>query len=56
MKPSEYCVQVLGMNRVKSKLFLEGYWDAASLSATAWEYKRLHRLDKGEVCLADLLK
>ena len=56
MKPSEYCVQVLGMGRVKSREYLQDYWDAESLYAAAREYKRLQKLDKGEVCLADILK
>lgn len=56
MKPSEYCVQVLGLSDVKSRPFLERYWNVDSLSAAAREYKRLQKLDKGEICLADLLK
>lgn len=56
MKPSQYCKQVLGLSRVKSKPFLEEYWDAESLTKAAREYKRLQNLDKGEICLADLLK
>ena len=56
MKPSDYCKQVLGMNRVKSESFLKGYWDAVTLAKAAHEYKRLHRFDKHENCLADLLK
>ena len=55
MKPSVYCKQVLGMRNVKSISFLEKYWDADTLADSAREYRRLSKLSKGELCIADLL-
>lgn len=55
LKPSEYCIQKLGMSKVKSASFLESYWDAKSLCKAAREYKRLHKFEAGEICLTDIL-
>lgn len=55
-KPSVFCKEDLRMGEVKQRTFLEGYWDAASIAAAAREYKRLSRLGKGELCLADLIR
>ena len=56
MKPSDFCKQELGMREVKREGFLRGYWDANSLMAAAREYKRLSKIPKGELCLADLIR
>ena len=56
MKPSDFCKQELGMREVKREGFLRGYWDADSLTAAAKEYKRLSKIPKGELCLADLIR
>lgn len=55
MKPSDFCKQELGMHEVKREGFLKSYWDADSLTAAAKEYKRLSKIPKGELCLADLI-
>ena len=44
------------MREVKREGFLRGYWDANSLMAAAREYKRLSKIPKGELCLADLIR
>lgn len=56
MKPSDFCKQELGMREVKREGFLRGYWDANSLMAAAREYKRLSKIPKGELCLANLIR
>lgn len=56
MKPSRYCMDMLDLGEVKSQDFPETYWDADSLVAAIMGYKRLMKLAKGELCLADLLK
>lgn len=56
MKPSIYCVNELNMENVKTRAFLESYWDLGSLITTIKEYKRLKNLGKNELCFADLLK
>ena len=56
MKPSDFCKQELAMHEVKREGFLESYWDADSLTAAAREYKRLSKIPKGELCLADLIR
>ena len=56
MKPSDFCKQELGMHEVKREGFLKSYWDADSLTAAAREYKRLSKIPKGELCLADLIR
>lgn len=56
MKPSDFCKQELGMHEVKREGFLKRYWDADSLTAAAREYKRLSKIPKGELCLADLIR
>lgn len=56
MKPSDYCKTKLGIGRIKQEEYLREYWqDAEQLRATILEYARLHRFDKGEHCLADLI-
>lgn len=55
MKPSRYCMDMLGLGDVKSQDFPGSYWNAESLANAVRGYKRLMRLDKGELCLADLL-
>ena len=55
MKPSDFCKQELGMHEVKREGFLKSYWNADSLTAAAKEYKRLSKIPKGELCLADLI-
>lgn len=54
-KPSVYCKDVLRMRDVKSKGFLEEYWDSESIAVAAREYRRLSHLDHGELCLADII-
>lgn len=54
-KPSVYCKDFLRMRDVKSKGFLEEYWDAESIAFAAREYRRLSHLDHGELCLADII-
>ena len=56
IKPSAFCKQELGMHEVKREGFLKSYWDADSLTAAAREYKRLSKIPKGELCLADLIR
>lgn len=56
MKPSDFCKQELGMREVKREGFLRGYWDADSLAAAARDYRRLSKIPKGELCLADLIR
>lgn len=56
VKPSQYCKDVLGLRRIKSSEFLDRYWDAESLGEAAKEYRRLAHLERGELCLADILK
>ena len=56
-KPSEFCKDDLGFGRrIKSTDFLMSYWNADSLAQAAIEYKRLSRISRGEICLADLLR
>ncbi len=56
MKPSDFCKQKLGMRVVKREGFLKDYWDADSLTAAAREYRRLSKIPKDELCLADLIR
>lgn len=56
MKPSDFCKQELGMHEVKREGFLRDYWDADSLTTAAREYRRLSKIPKGELCLADLIR
>lgn len=56
MKPSDFCKQELGMREVKREGFLRGYWDVDSLTAAAKEYRRLSKVPKEELCLADLIQ
>lgn len=54
-RPSDYCKQDLGLPKIKQRQFLELYWDAASITDAAREYKRLSNIDKNELCLADII-
>lgn len=57
LKPSEYCSQILGMKNVKSKDFVQKYFDDVNaLEAVIRDYKRKHKFSKGEYCLADILR
>lgn len=56
MKPSDFCKQELDMRKVKREGFLRDYWDADSLTTAAREYRRLLKIPKGELCLADLIR
>ncbi|WP_165173466.1 hypothetical protein [Adlercreutzia sp. ZJ242] len=56
VKPSDFCKRELGMRGVKRADFLRGYWDADTLTAAAREYRRLSKVPKGELCLADLIR
>lgn len=55
-KPSIYCKDTLRMRDVKSEAFLESYWDAESIAAAAREYRKVSHLDRGELCLADIIR
>lgn len=55
-KPSQFCKEELRMTDIKRRDFLESYWSAESIAAAAREYKRLAKLDSGELCLADLIR
>lgn len=56
-KPSDFCIQDLGYGDVKSKKFVENYFnDVDILISAIKEYKRLSNIKKGEYTLADLLK
>lgn len=55
-KPSDFCKQDLGMSGIKSSEFLAAYWDVDSIAKAAREYRRLSKIGKDELCLADLLR
>ena len=44
------------MSEIKSNEFLTVYWDVDSIAAAAREYKRLSKIGKDELCLADLIR
>lgn len=54
-KPSIYCKENLGMRNVKQPEAVRAYWSAETLVGSLMEYRRIHRFEKGELCLADLL-
>lgn len=57
MKPSDYCKQELKMKDVKSKDFVNSYFqDINILVDVLYKYKSLHKIHKNEKCLADLLR
>lgn len=59
VKPSDYCIQHLGIRTVKSDDFLETYFaDVNTLVTAIKTYKSLHKLSvpHGKKFLADLLK
>lgn len=55
-KPSDFCKQDLGMSEIKSSEFLAAYWDVDSVARAAREYRRLSKIGKDELCLADLIR
>lgn len=55
-KPSIYCKEDLGYSEVKSKSFVENYFhNINDLVAAIIEYKRVSKVQRGEITLADLL-
>ena len=57
IKPSDFCKQKLHMSEVKTKAFVRDYFsDPDDLKNAIMEYKRVKKLPKGELCLADLLR
>ena len=55
MKPSDYCKSVLRMPKIKQTSFLERYWNADNIAEAAREYRRVSKLQPGEICLADII-
>lgn len=55
-KPSDFCKQDLGMSEIKSNEFLTVYWDVDSIIEAAGEYRKLSKIGKDELCLADLIR
>lgn len=55
MKPSAFCKQKLGMRAVKRPEEVRRYWTPTSLQWAVEQYARLHRFEKGEFSLADIL-
>lgn len=55
-KPSDFCKQDLGMSDIKSSEFLAAYWDVDSIIEAAGEYRKLSKIGKDELCLADLIR
>lgn len=56
-KPSEFCIQVLKCKRIKEYNFVYEYFtDTGKLVATLKEYNRIHKKERGEVYLYDLLE
>jgi hypothetical protein len=57
VKPSDYCINTLKLKNVKKEEFIKEYFkDTAKLINALKEYKRVSKIQKGESCLADLLK
>lgn len=57
LKPSQYCKSKLKFHNVKKEKFLENYFhDVDELERVIKEYKRLHKVEDDEKCLADILK
>ena len=54
-RPSIYCKQQMKMKDVKSRPFLEGCWTPELIAKAAVEYRRLSKIPRGELCLADLI-
>jgi hypothetical protein len=54
-RPSEYCKQDLRLREIKSREFLDDYWDAESIARAAFDYRRLSYIAKEETCLADIV-
>ncbi len=56
-RPSDFCTQDLGLGNVKSRDFVQQYFqDVDLLIAAIKEYKRISHRAKGEYALANLLK
>lgn len=55
-KPSQFCKENLCMSEIKRYTFLEKYWNAESIAVASREYKRLSRLNRGELCLANFIR
>ncbi len=56
-KPSDFCTQDLKYGDVKSRTFVEEYFqDVETLIAAIREYRRVSNVPTGEYTLADLLK
>lgn len=55
-RPSQFCKEELRLGDIKQRAFLDEYWDAGSIAVAAREYRRVSRLAKGELCLADLIR
>lgn len=56
-KPSDFCTQDLRLRYVKSRDFVQEYFqDVNKLIAAINDYKRLSNIPKGEYSLADLLR
>lgn len=53
-KPCDFCADTLGLSQVKSREFLDKYWDVESIKRAAETYKRKHKGAVGEFCLRDL--
>lgn len=53
-KPCEFCADTLGFGQVKSREFLDKYWDVESIKHAAGIYKRKHKGGSDELCLRDL--
>ncbi|SDL42642.1 hypothetical protein SAMN05216520_10598 [Kandleria vitulina] len=56
LKPSEYCIEKLGLQNVKNKKFIREYFSDVELLVKAIKkHKSLHKQIKDKKCLADLL-
>ncbi len=56
-KPSDYCKIVLGIDNVKSPIFIKNYFsDASFLIDSIKEYHRVHKQKNTEASLYDLIK
>ena len=55
-KPSDFCIEELGHKNVKTRAFIEKYFeDPKKLVDSIREYHRVHRQNNGELFLFDLL-
>ena len=53
-RPCEFCADTLGLSQVKSREFLDKYWDVESIIHAAEIYRRKHKGGPDELCLRDL--